>query len=81
MGFSDSLTLGIEIVMGILIFLAFLTALAPTVIGLIQNNSTVIGLPEVTLLVFSLLGLIFVMGAFMKLWKKLTEPDRPEIQY
>jgi hypothetical protein len=55
--------------------------MAPSVIGTIQNNSTVMGLPEVTILIFSLLGLLFVLGLFMKMWKKLTEPDRPEMIY
>jgi hypothetical protein len=78
MGFSDTLTFGIEGLMGIFIFIIFFSALAPTVIGYIQNNSSVIGLPTMTSLVFSLLALVFVLGVFMQLWKRLTEPERPQ---
>jgi hypothetical protein len=38
-------------------------------------------LPGVTILIVSLLGLIFAVGIFMRIYKSLTEPDRPEIQY
>ena len=79
MSFSETLTFGIEGLMGIFIFIIFFSALAPTVIGYIQNNSTVIGLPTATILVFSLLAIVFIMGVFMRLWKKLTEPDRPQM--
>lgn len=81
MGFIDSLNLGIETIMGILIFLAIFAALAPTVIGIIQNAGDSVGLGSTTTLVFSLIGLVFVVGGVLKLFKKLTEPDRPEIQY
>ena len=79
MSFSETLTFGIEGLMGIFIFIIFFSALAPTVIGYIQNNSTVIGLPTATILVFSLLAIVFIMGVFMRLWKKLTEPDKPQM--
>lgn len=75
MGLFDALTFGIEGIMGILIFIIFFTALAPTVIEYINNNSTSIGLPQVTILIFSLLALVFVMGIFMRLWKKVTGQD------
>ena len=81
MGVSETLTFGVEAVIAIFIFTIFFSAMAPSVIGTIQNNSTVMGLPEVTILIFSLLGLLFVLGLFMKMWKKLTEPDRPEMIY
>ena len=81
MGMSDTLTFAIEGMVGTFIFIIFFSALAPTMFEYINNNSTVIGLPSATILVISLLVLLFVLGLFMKLWKKLTQPDRPEIQY
>ena len=80
MGITDALTMGMEGVISIFIFLIIFGALLPTIIGTIENSSGV-GLPQVTILVVSLLGLIFVVGVFMRLYKKITEPDRPEIQY
>jgi len=80
MGISDALTMGVEGVVAIFIFLIFFGALLPSIIDTI-NNSTGIGLPQVTILIVSLLGLIFVLGVFMRLYKKITEPDRPELQY
>ncbi len=81
MGVTETLTFGIEAIIGIFIFIIFFSAMSPVVIETIQNNSASMGLPEVTILVFSLLAMLFVLGMFMKLWKKLTEPDRPEIMY
>lgn len=81
MGVTDTLTFAVEGIIAIFIFIIFFSALAPSVIGYIQNNSSTIGLPEVTILIFSLLAMLFVLGIFMRLWKKLTEPDRPEIMY
>jgi hypothetical protein len=77
MGLNDALSFGIEGVIGIFIFIIFFTALAPTVIDYINNNSTVIGLPQATILIFSLLAIVFVIGIFMMLWKKITTPDQP----
>ncbi len=81
MGFSETLSFGIEGIIGIFIFIIFFSALAPSVIGHIQNNSSSIGLPEATILIFSLLALLFVLGVFMRMWKKLTQPERPEFVY
>lgn len=81
MGMSDVVSYGIEFTIGAFIFIIFFTAIAPTMFEYINNNSTVIGLPSVTILILSLMVLLFILGIFMKLWKKLTEPDRPEIQY
>lgn len=81
MGFSDTVTMMIEGVIGLFIFIIFYSALAPTIIEYINNNSTVIGLPSVTILIISLLVLLFALGLFMRFWKQLTSPDRPEIQY
>ena len=81
MSFTDSLTFGIEAMVGILIFVAFFSGLAPTVIGLIQNAGDSIGMGGTTILVFSLFVLIVVVATALKLFKKFTEPDRPEIQY
>jgi len=80
MGITDALTMGIEGVISIFIFLILFGALLPSIIDTI-NNSSGLGLPQVTILIVSLLGLIFVVGVFMRLYKKITEPDRPEIQY
>jgi uncharacterized membrane protein len=81
MGLSDALSFGIEGIIGIFIFIIFFTALAPTVIDYINNNSTVIGLPQATILIFSLLSLVFVVGIFMMMWKKITQPDQPQNPY
>jgi hypothetical protein len=81
MGFNDSLVLGVEILIGCVIFFSFFAGLAPTVIGIIQNAGSSIGMSATTILVFSLLGLAFVVGSFLKLFKQLTSPDKPEIQY
>lgn len=78
MGLNDALSFGIEGVIGIFVFIIFFTALAPTVIDYINNNSTVIGLSQATILIFSLLALVFVIGIFMMLWKKITEPQQPQ---
>jgi len=80
MGITDALTMGMEGVISIFIFLILFGALLPTIIETINNTSGA-GLPQVTILIVSLLGLIFVVGVFMRLYKKITEPDRPEIQY
>ena len=81
MGLNDALTFGIEGVIGIFIFIIFFSSLAPSVIGYINNNSSVIGLPEATILIFSLLALVFVLGIFMMLWKKITGQDQQPPQY
>jgi hypothetical protein len=81
MGLSDALSFGIEGVIGIFIFVIFFTALAPTIIEYINNNSTVLGLPEATILIFSLLVLVFVVGIFMMMWKKITGQDNQPPQY
>lgn len=81
MAVMDGLEFGVNGIIAIFIFIIFFSALAPSVIGYIQNNSSSIGLSETTILIFSLLGLIFVLGIFMKLWKKITGEDdeRPRI--
>lgn len=79
MGLADALNFGIEGIMGIFIFVIFFSALAPTVVDYINNNSASIGLPQATILIFSLLVLVFVLGIFMRLWKKITSPDQPEM--
>jgi len=81
MGMSETLTFAIEGVVGLFIFIIFFGALAPTLFEYINNNSTVIGLPSVTILIVSLMVLLFALGIFMKFWKMLTQPERPEIQY
>jgi hypothetical protein len=81
MGLSDALSFGIEGVIGIFIFVIFFTALAPTIIEYINNNSTVLGLPEATILIFSLIVLVFVVGIFMMMWKKITGQDNQPPQY
>jgi len=81
MGMSETMTFAIEGVIGLFIFVVFFSAIGPTIIGYINNNSDVIGLSSVTVLVISLFVLLFALGLFMKFWKMLTQPDRPEIQY
>jgi hypothetical protein len=81
MGVNETLTFAVEGIIAIFIFIIFFTALAPSVIGYIQNNSETLGLPEVTILIFSLLAMLFVLGIFMQMWKKLTEPERPQVMY
>jgi membrane protein DedA with SNARE-associated domain len=79
MGLSDAATYAIEGLMGIFIFVIFFTAIAPSIIDTINNNSTVIGLPQATILIVSLLLLFFVLGIFMNMWKKITQPDQPQM--
>jgi F0F1-type ATP synthase assembly protein I len=80
MGISSALTMGMEGIISIFIFLILFGALLPSIIDTI-NNTSGLGLPQVTILIVSLLGLIFVVGVFMRVYKTITEPDRPEIQY
>ena len=81
MGMSETLTFAMEGIIGLFIFVIFFSALAPTIIEYINNNSASIGLPSVTILILSLMVLLFALGLFMRFWKMLTQPDRPEIQY
>lgn len=78
MGLSDALSFGIEGIIGIFIFVVMFSAIAPSVIDYINNNSTVIGLPQATILSVSLLVLVFVLGIFMMMWKKITQPEQPQ---
>lgn len=78
MGLSDALSFGIEGIIGIFIFVVMFSAIAPSVIDYINNNSTVIGLPQATILIVSLLVLVFVLGIFMMMWKKITQPEQPQ---
>jgi hypothetical protein len=81
MGFTDSLNLSIEVLFGILIFSALFVAIMPTAIEYVENASASVGMPATVTLVMSLILLAFVVGAFLKMFKKVSEPDRPEIQY
>ena len=81
MSLSNALSFAVEGIIAIFIFIIFFTALAPTVIDYINNNSTVIGLPQATILIFSLLALVFVLGIFMMMWKKITGQDNQPPQY
>jgi divalent metal cation (Fe/Co/Zn/Cd) transporter len=81
MGFSDSLTFAVEAIIGVMIFVIFFSALAPTVIGTINNNSSYIGLPQATILIFSLILLVFVAGIAMRIWKKLSGQEPPANGY
>lgn len=81
MGFTDSLNLGIETIFGILIFAALFVAIMPTAIEYVENAGAAVGMPSTVILVMSLMLLAFVVGAFLKMFKKVSEPDRPEIQY
>jgi len=81
MGLSDALSFGIEGIIGIFIFVVMFSAIAPTIIEYINNNSTVIGLPQATILIISLLVLVFVLGIFMMMWKKITGQDQQQGNY
>ena len=79
MGMTDALTFGIEGVIGIFIFMVLFTALLPMIIDTINNGSGV-GMPGVTILIVSLLGLIFVAGVLLRMWKKVTGQDEQPSQ-
>jgi len=81
MAISDTLSFAVEGIIGLFVFVIFFSAMAPTIIEYINNNSTVIGLPSVTILILSLMVLLFALGLFMNLWKRITQPDRPEVLY
>ena len=81
MGMGNTIGLTMEGIMGAFIVVIFFTALAPTVIEYINNNSTVIGLPQATILIFSLIVIVFVIGIIMRIWKSFTEPERPTMEY
>jgi len=78
---SESVGFGVEAVIGVFIFFIIFTAFLPTIIEYINNNSTSIGLPQVTILIVSLFGLIFVAGIMLKFWDKITGKDNPPGQY
>jgi len=78
MGLSDALSFGVEGLIGIFIFVIMFSAIAPMIIEYINNNSTVIGLPQATILIVSLLVLVFVLGIFMMIWKKITGQDQQQ---
>lgn len=69
---SESVSFGVEAIIGIFIFFIIFTAFLPTVIDYINNNSASIGLPQVTILIVSLFGLVFVAGMLLKFWNQLT---------
>jgi hypothetical protein len=75
------MNLVIEGIMAVFIIVIFFTALAPTVIGYINNNSTYIGLPQATILIFSLIVIVVVMGITLRIWRSLTEPEQPRMGY
>lgn len=79
MGLGDAATYAIEGLMAIFIFTIFFTSLLPSIISTINNNSTTVGLPQATILVVSLLLLFFILGVFMNMWKKITNPDQPQM--
>ena len=81
MGVGDSVNLIVESIFAIFIIIIFFTALAPTVIGYINNNSASIGLPQATILIFSLIVIVVVMGFILRIWKSLTEPEQPRMGY
>ena len=74
---SESVSFGVEAVIGIFIFFIIFTAFLPTIIDYINNNSASIGLPQVTILIVSLFGLVFVAGILLKFWDKVTGKDQP----
>ena len=78
---EDALGFGMEYIVGILIFVVFFSALAPTIIDYINNNSASIGLPQVAILFLSLMVVFFILGGLMKFWRKVTGPDQPRVEY
>ena len=81
MALGDSINLVIEGIMGIFICVIFFTAIAPTVIDYINNNSASIGMPQATILIFSLIVIVVVLGIIMRIWKSFTEPEQPRMGY
>jgi uncharacterized membrane protein YjfL (UPF0719 family) len=75
---SESVSFGVDAVIGIFIFFIIFTAFLPTLIEYINNNSTSVGLPQVTILIVSLFGLIFVAGMLLKMWDKMTGKEPPQ---
>lgn len=75
---SESVSFGVEAIIGIFIFFIIFTAFLPTIIDYINNNSTVIGLPQVTILIVSLFGLVFVAGILLKFWNKVSGNDQSQ---
>jgi len=78
---SESLSFGVEAIIGIFIFFILFTSLLPTIIDYINNNSSSLGLPQATILIVSLFGLIFVAGIMLKFWNKITGKDNEPPQY
>ena len=78
MGLTDGLTMAIEGIMAIFIFSIFFTALLPSIIDTI-NNGTGVGMPEATILIVSLILIVFVVGIVMRLYKNITQPDQPQM--
>lgn len=76
-GITDALTFGIEGVIGTFIFLIVFTAFLPSIIDTINNGSG-FGLPQATILIVSLIGLIFVAGIALRIWKKVTGQDNEQ---
>lgn len=74
---SESLSFGVEAIIGIFIFFILFTSFLPTIIEYINNNSASLGLPQATILIVSLFGLIFVAGIMLKFWNKITGKDNP----
>ena len=74
---SESVLSGVEAIIGIFIFFILFTSFLPTIIDYINNNSTTIGMPQATILVVSLFGLLFVAGMMLKMWNKVTGKDNP----
>jgi xanthine/uracil/vitamin C permease (AzgA family) len=74
---SESVGFAVEAIIGIFIFFILFSVFLPMIIDTINNNSTTIGMPQATILVVSLLGLIFVAGLMLKFWDKVTGKDNP----
>ena len=77
MGLTDAATMAIEALMAIFIFSIFFTALLPSIIDTI-NNGTGVGLPEATILIVSLMLVLFVVGIIMNLYKQISNPSPPQ---
>jgi hypothetical protein len=63
MSFSDGLNFGIEAIMGIFIFVIFFTAIAPTAIEFVNNNTGSIVMASAVVLLIGLFVVVLVMGS------------------
>jgi hypothetical protein len=81
MGINSSLSFAINAVIATFIFTVIFTAFLPTLIDFINNNSDVLALPQVTILLVSLMLFIFVAGIILRIWNNITGNEPPNNGY